>query len=510
MYSTPIPAGRDKINPSVHMAQPIRLIHNKFILLLLRFVAAALSIAVVTYVLQHFAAQLADQIAVLIFLLPVMLTTVLWGLGPGILAAFLAFFAFNYYYVEPLHTFQVHATRDLIQLTIFLIVAVVLAQLIGQARAGERIARSREWEATRMYELISELARPQDVPSVAQALADHTHETFNCLRVEVKTVGKKEEASISVHSSAAGEATGGPSLHIPLDTAREHEGDLELWLPDRTRAEAESRLLGAFASQGALAIERIRLARGEKRSRLLEESDKLKSSLLNSVSHELRTPLAAIKASVSSLRSETVDWNASARADLLATIEEETDHLNLLVGNLLDMSRIESGALKPNRTWNAISEIVWGVAHKMRLQLQDHQLNIQLPGDLPLVPTDYVMVEQVFTNLLSNSIKYAPAKSHIDISAAVEDGRLHVRLANQSPAVPEDHLAQIFEKFHRITEADKVTGTGLGLSICKGIIEAHGGTIWAANELNRFVFHFTLPLTLDGALPDSPREIDNG
>jgi len=485
-------------------------VKNKFVNLPLRFAAAILTIAAVTVVLQGFAPQLADQTAVLIYLLPVMVSTVVWGLGPGVLAAFLAFLTFNYYYLEPLHTFQVHATRDLILLTIFLIVAVVLAQLIGQARAGERKARSREWEATRMYELISELARLQDVQSVAQALADHTREAFNSPRVEVTTLKKKDEPALTVISSVQNINSGDPAIRVALDTAREPEGSLELWLTDRSLSAEEQRLLSAFASQGALSIERIRLARGEKRSRLLEESDQLKSSLLNSVSHELRTPLAAIKASVSSLRSATVDWNAPDRGDLLATIEEETDHLNLLVGNLLDMSRIESGALKPNRTWNAIAEIVWGVVGKMRTQLASHQLTVDLPDDLPLVPTDYVMMEQVFTNLLSNSIKYAPQDSHIEINAQVENGMLQVRLANQSPPVPEEHLERIFEKFHRVTAADRVTGTGLGLSICKGIIEAHDGQIWASNEPERFAFYFTLPLTLDGVLPDSPRETENG
>ncbi|HWR66022.1 MAG TPA: DUF4118 domain-containing protein [Bellilinea sp.] len=483
---------------------------NKILNLLLRLLAVILTVAVLTLLLQSLNPELANQVIVLIYLLPVMLSTVLWGLGPGILAAFLAFLTFNYFYLEPLHTLQVHANQDLILLTIFLIVAVVLAQLIGQARQGERLARSREWEATRMYELISALARLQEVPAVAQVLADQTRETFDCTQVDVTTLEKKDEPAITAQSLESEAVSGEPTSRIRLETARENEGELRLWRTGGQLSRQEQRLLGAFTSQGALAIERIRLARGEKRSRLLEESDKLKSSLLNSVSHELRTPLSAIKASVSSLRSRTVDWDAPDRNELLATIEEETDHLNLLVGNLLDMSRIESGALKPHRTWNAISEIVWGVARKMRAQLQEHQLEIDLPADLPLVPTDYVMMEQVFTNLISNSIKYAGLGTRIEITAATDAGGLHTRVANQSPQVPEEHLEAIFDKFHRVTAADKVMGTGLGLSICKGIVEAHGGKIWATNEPSRFVFHFTLPLTLDGALPDSPREVDNG
>ena len=183
---------------------------------------------------------------------------------------------------------------------------------------------------------------------------------FDCSHVEVITLEKKGEPAIAARSIESSAVTGEPTSRIRLDTAREHEGELRLWLAGRQLSREELRLLGAFTSQGALAIERIRLAHGEKRSRVLEESDQLKSSLLNSVSHELRTPLSAIKASVSSLRSRTVDWNAPERDELLATIEEETDHLNLLVGNLLDMSRIESGALKPHRNWNAIGEIVMG------------------------------------------------------------------------------------------------------------------------------------------------------
>jgi two-component system sensor histidine kinase KdpD len=201
-----------------------------------------------------------------------------------------------------------------------------------------------------------------------------------------------------------------------------------------------------------------------------------------------------------------VDWNIAAREELLATIEEETDQLNFLVGNLLDMSRIESGALKPQRRWNSISEIAMGVVIKMRKQLQDHQLETDFPKELPLVPTDYVMISQVFTNLISNSIKYAPAQTTIKLKADLDQERLHVQVSNQGPPVPPEHLEQIFDKFHRITEADRVTGTGLGLSICKGIIEAHSGKIWAENQPGRFVFHFTLPLLLDGTLPDYPKE----
>lgn len=487
-----------------------KLLQNRLIFNALRYLASVVSIAVVTVILRSLKLDLANQVVVLIYLLPVILSTVIWGLGSGVLAALLAFLTFNYYYIQPFYTFQVHATQDLILLIIFLVVAVVVAQLIGQARRGERLARSREWEATRLYELTSALARLQDTQEIAESLAEKTWETFRCARVEIETPGRDGEPLVTAAVGSDAPQNGVPDFVCSLATARGYEGDMRLWLEHQKFTKEEQRLLEAFTSQGALSLERIRLAKGEKRSRLLEESDRLKSSLLSSVSHELRTPLAAIKASVSSLRSKAVVWDVPERDELLATIEEETDHLNSLVGDLLNMSRIESGVVKPHRTWNSISEIVWGVVGKMRSQLQNHQLIVDIPGDVPLVPTDYIMMEQVFSNLLSNSIKYAPVKTPIKIDARAEHEVLHIRVTNQSPPVPEQHLGRIFDKFHRITEADKITGTGLGLSICKGLVEAHSGRIWASNEMDCFAFHFTLPLTLDGALPDSPREVDSG
>lgn len=480
---------------------------NPVVNILMRHLAAFLCIALTTLILRPFHPFFEIQVIALIFLLPVMISTVLWGLTPGVLAGVLAFLTFNYYFIQPYYTLQVHKSQDLITLIIFLIVAVVMSQLIGQAREGVRLARIREWEATRMYELISALASLQDTISIAQALADHTLETFNFEHVEVLIGTGSENPPLTASAHDTEKPAAPPILSIPLKTARGNEGEIQLWRQQAELSSEESRLLEAYSSQGALSLERIRLMKSENKARVLEESDQLKSSLLNSVSHELRSPLAAIKASVSFLRGGTLEWNTPACQDLLATIEEETDQLNLLVGNLLDMSRIESGALKPQKRWNSIEEIALSVVSKMRQQLQNHQLKVEFPEDLPLVPTDFVMIGQVFTNLISNSIKYAPAGTTIEVKGANENGFMHVQVTNQGPSVPAEHLERIFDKFYRITEADRVTGTGLGLSICKGIIESHGGKIWAENQPGLFVFHFILPLTLNGVLPEYPKEI---
>jgi two-component system sensor histidine kinase KdpD len=488
----------------------MKFVKNQIAPLLFRHLAALICIAATTLILKPFEPSLEIQIIALIYLLPVMGSTVLWGLTPGVLAGFSAFLAFNYFFIQPYYTLQVHKTQDVITLIIFLIVAVVTSQLIGQAREGVRLARSREWEATRMYELISAFAGLQDTASIAQALASHTLVTFHFQAVEVVIDDGKGNPPLTACAPTDAMLCQPPTTELSLTTSRSREGAIRLWRSENQLSKGEERLLEAYISQGALSLERIRLSKSENKARLLEESDRLKSSMLNSVSHELRSPLAAIKASVSSLRSGAVDWNTAARQELLATVEEEADHLNLLVGNLLDMSRIESGALKLQKRWNSIVEIAMGVVTKMRSQLQEHRLEIDFPEDLPLVPTDYIMIGQVFTNLISNSVKYAPPKSVIEIKARKESEILHIEVANQGPLVPEEHLERIFDKFHRVTAADRVTGTGLGLSICKGIVEAHGGKIWAENQLCCFMFHFTLPLTLNGALPEFPKEAGDG
>jgi two-component system sensor histidine kinase KdpD len=225
---------------------------------------------------------------------------------------------------------------------------------------------------------------------------------------------------------------------------------------------------------------------------------------LSSVSHELRTPLATIKASVTSLRDDTVDWTGDARDDLLAVIEEETDNLNQLVGNLLHMSRIEAGALKLEYEWNDLSEIVAEAIKRVRSGSSSHKYEVDIAEDFPLVYVDDALISQVFNNLFSNSMKYSPAGSKITTRARLkEEDTLLVQVINQSPAVPKESLEHIFDKFHRVTAADKITGTGLGLSICKGLIEAHKGHIWAENLPEGFSIQFTLPIHTAGR-PQEP------
>ena len=461
-----------------------------------QYLLAFLLIAAITTIFVVLRNVLDITLIALLYLVPLGIITAFWGLGPGITSALITFLTLNYFFIQPYYTFTVHQPADIVILLVFLVVAVVISQLVGRAQAGLAAATAREREATQLYELSTALAGLPNDTAIVQILARQVHAVAEGEFVELNITGIRTLNFRIPESNPPGRS---PELIVPIEATRGTLGEIRLWRAEPAISAREERLYQTFASQGALALERAWLTQAESRARILEESDQLKSAILSSVSHELRTPLSTIKAAASSLRGGEVSWDSPASAELIAAIDDEADHLNILVGNLLDMSRIESGALKPKREWNLLSEIIEGVVARMKHLAVDHTLEIDMPENLPLVPVDYVQMEQVFTNLISNSLKYAPANTTVSIGAQVEGEIVHVQVRNQGPQVPPEHLERIFDKFYRITAADRVTGTGLGLSICKGIIEAHGGRIWAENIPDGLAFNFTLPLTWEGA-----------
>lgn len=463
-----------------------------------QYLFALLLIAVITVTLFVLRDLLDTTLIALLYLVPLGIITATWGLAPGIASAILTFFVFNYFFIPPYYTLAVHRPTDVVILVIFLVVAIVISQLMGRAQSGLAAASAREREATQLYELSMALAGLHDDQSIIKILARRVHAVADGEFVQVH-VSPPQSLHFQLPDNNLPHRP--PEVIVPIEAARGRLGEIRLWRVEPVISPSERRLFQTFASQGALALERAWLAQAEARARVLEESDQLKSAILSSVSHELRTPLSTIKAAASSLRSGEVGWDSPARAELISAIDDEADHLNLLVGNLLDMSRIESGALKPKREWNILAEIIGSVLGRMKHLATTHRFEIDVPEDLPLIPVDYVQIEQVFTNLLSNSLKYAPPHSLVCIRAQVEGEVIHVQVSNQGPQVPPEDLERIFDKFYRITAANKVTGTGLGLSICKGIIEAHSGRIWAENLSDGLAFNFTLPLTWDGTKP---------
>lgn len=459
------------------------------------FLYPILAVTAVTGILWYVRDELNIQVISLLYLLPVVFISRIFGLFPAVLTAVLSFFCYNYFFISPRFTLAIRQTQDLISLIVFLIIAIVISQLLNQDRQNLMAVIEREREVTYLYELNIALTGLKDGKEISQILAEKISATFNTDRVEVviyQSPDRKKKIS-TVVGDGTPEGTD-PDLIIPISTTRGGEEIVRLWRSGLPFSTVEQQMLNTFARQGTLAIERAYLIEIDNHAKILEESDKLKTSLLSSVSHELRTPLATIKAAVSSLRSKTVSLDDASRYELLTAIEEETDRLNHLVGNLLEMSRIESGVLNPQRSWNSMAEIVYGVLKRMIQIRQDYVVDVEIPDDFPYVPVDYIQMDQVFTNLFSNCSKYAPIGSKITVRIRVWDEKqLLIQVKNQSPHIAEDQLERIFDKFYRMNGFENVTGTGLGLSICKGIIEAHGGKIWAQNEPDGLSFYFTVP-----------------
>jgi two-component system, OmpR family, sensor histidine kinase KdpD len=299
---------------------------------------------------------------------------------------------------------------------------------------------------------------------------------------------------------------------VPLMMGKEVVGVMRLLIEDNPRLfDVESRLGGvrdrsndrtaffwAFVDQAAAVIERARLRQESLQIEVLRRTDALRAALLSSVSHDLRTPLSSIKAAASSLLQHDVEWDEESRSSFLMSIERQADRLNRLVENLLDMSRIEAGALKPEKEWYPIDELIHDVLGHMAPQLQGRVVERHLPDDLPPVELDYLEIDQVLTNLIENAVRYTPPESAIEVSAEACGGQLEISVADRGPGIPPGEIGYIFDKFYRVRGVDstaRTTGSGLGLAVCKGLVEAHGGRIWAKNRAGGgAIFRFTLPI----------------
>lgn len=311
------------------------------------------------------------------------------------------------------------------------------------------------------------------------------------------------------HGQAAGRGTGtlaaAEARYLPLKTARGAVGVLGVKPTDPAiyLTPDQRRLLEAFASLAALAVERAQLAAQAEQARVQIETERLRNSLLSSVSHDLRTPLAGITGAASSLLADSSPLDAGTRQELTQSIYDEANRLNLLVRNLLDMTRLESGGIQVNKAWQPLEEVLGAALTRMEPALAGRPVTVRLDPDLPLAPLDEVSIAQVLVNLLENAIKYTPPDSPIDLAAWADGAKVVVEVADRGPGLAAGDEQRVFEKFYR---ADKSAGgVGLGLAICRGIVEAHGGHIWAENRLGGGVaFCFELPI--EGQPPVVPQE----
>jgi two-component system sensor histidine kinase KdpD len=366
--------------------------------------------------------------------------------------------------------------------------------------------RAREVQTASLYYLSRDLAASVDITAVLTAVVKNVEEALNARvvillpegeRLDIMAtsegfeLGIKEQAVADWafrNSHPAGRATdtliSADLIYLPMKTPASVLGVMGVKLKSEQEYHSKEtrRLLDAFATQAAMAMERIRFSRQAEQAQILQARENLERALLNSISHDLRTPLVSVTGVLYSLKEEGAHLSEQARRDLLDSACSEAERLNRFVGNLLDMTRIEAGAIRPNTELCDIQDLVGCALAAVEQRIGNRSVAIQLPDDLPLVSMDLVLMTQVLVNLLDNAHKYAPAESSIEVSATTDNDWVSLEVADRGPGVPEHDLKRVFDKFYRIPIPEGAGGTGLGLSICKGIVEAHGGRINAENR----------------------------
>lgn len=470
--------------------------------------------------------RLADAEAntVMLFLAAVAWTAYRHGRGPAILASFLAVLIFDYFFVPPFHTFAVADAQYVVTFAVMLAIGLVISTLTSRLKAQIDSTRHRERRTSALYELGKQLSSLYGNVFLAGAAGGKIAELLGgevaiYLR---RTAGTPElafghDCSIAKHAVSlpaaqwviehdhvAGAGTNtlpnAVALFFPLTGSQGTHGAIAVRVADAERLldPEVRRLLDACANQLALALERDQLAIEAADARIQAEAEQVRSSLLSSVSHDLKTPLAAIAGASSSLL-EAATLDEETRRQLLETVADEADRLNRLLENILQMSKLEAGAATPNRQWHVLEELVGSALHRTRRELANHEVAVHLPNDLPLLFVDGLLMEQVFVNLFENAARYTPAGTQVTIRAAIDGKHLRIAVSDDGPGLPSGAEERIFDKFFRATpSADGGRGSGLGLAICRAIIQAHGGTILAANRpVGGAEFVMRLPLSKD-------------
>jgi two-component system, OmpR family, sensor histidine kinase KdpD len=463
--------------------------------------------AAASAVLLAFRGQVSTTNVVLVFLVVVVAAAANGGLGPGTTAAALGFLAFDLLFLPPYGHLKVHDRQDYVSLAVYLLIALVVSVLVSTRERRQAQAERRERETRTLYELSSGLLVHDSLRDTLGRVAATVRSLFELdgcavlLRKRDGGVGlaaadgdvpaglaeargaldlPPSDAPTRLEVAAGGDGASRPVLALPLRTSGAPVGAMVL-VADASRpprlGEPERRVLSAFANQAALAVERDQQQEERARARALAEADRLRTALLNAVSHDLRTPLSSIKASASSLLDPTVDWSPAQRREFLETIDQEADRLTRLVHNLLDMSRIEAGALDPRLAETALPDVTGPVVRLARSK-SSQPISVDLPDDLPAVLVDPVRLDQVLTNLLDNARRYA-GDEPVTVEGRALEERVELRVVDHGPGIPEAERERVFGRFYRLRRNGRTPpdGTGMGLAISKGIVEALGGTI---------------------------------
>jgi len=472
--------------------------------------------------LQHFRSIDPTNIG-LVFLTAVFMSAITYGLWPALVSVVISALAYNFFFLPPLYTFTIAEPANVLTVFFFGFVAIVAGNLAARVRAHANLTRDRAAMTENLYLFSRKLAV---VFSLDDLLWATSYQVAQMLKVRVVILlpegdtvrvraGYPPEDELDAadtaaakwvweHASPAGRGAdtlpGAKRLFLPMRTGRGIVGviGLDSDHPGPLLTPDERRLFDSLADQAALAIERVNLAGDIDRAKLAAETERLRAALLTSISHDLRTPLASILGAATSLRSQRDTLSEESRVELVATIQDEAERLNRFIANLLDMTRLESGAIQPRLEPTDLGDVLGSALRRAGKVLSRHKIGLDLARDLPLVRLDPVLFEQVLFNLLDNAAKYAPAGTNVQIRARRDGDRVRLDLLDEGDGIPPADLERIFDKFYRAQSGDrKRAGTGLGLPICRGFVEAMGGTITAANRGDRSgaVFAISIPVS---------------
>ncbi len=444
----------------------------------------------------------------LLYLFPVLFSAVRWGRGPSFFAAGLGVLVVDFFFVPPTLSLTVSDLRYILTFIVFLCVAGLTSSLASKLRNQFHQAQQKEANTAALYALSRKITAISDLDMLLKQIVQHVSDTLDAKaaiilpnqegvqQVEAYSKDSEDWASDEAHLTIAGwvshnhtiagrgtrTLSESSDLHVPLATDQQMHGVLAVQVGDRFMSDMPEliRIIEALSDLAAVAISRVKLADEAKVAQLTAESEKLRTALLDSLSHELRTPLATIIGSVTGLLEGEDVFSPDDRRELLLTTREGATRMNRLVGNLLGMVRIESGMMRLNKMWCGIEDVVGVALTQLKDALQNRVVNIDLNPDMPSVPLDEVLMEQVLMNVISNAIKYSPEGSEIRIQAEKEGDMLSLTIADEGAGINPADRERIFEKFYRGDRTRHIPGTGLGLAICKSIVEAHGGSIRAS------------------------------
>jgi two-component system sensor histidine kinase KdpD len=463
----------------------------------------------------------------MVYLLAVVFVSVRAGRGASVFVSILAVAAFDFFCVPPVFNFAVSDTQYLLTFGVMLIVAFTITHLTSGMRYQARVSAARERRARVLYEMSRELSGALTTDQIVDIAIQHVQRVFEApvtlllpdASERVSPVpgdrpGQLADANASVaqwvfdREQPAGLGTGtlaGTHIHyLPLRAPVRVRGVLAL-APRNERlifVPEQQRLLETFAAQIALALERVHFVEVAQSTQLSMATERLRNSLLASISHDLRTPLAVLTGAASSLVESDGRLSEVAQRELTQTIYEEAQHMSELTGNVLDMARLETGAVKPNRQWQPLDEVVGAVLSRLRRRLEGRGVRVDLSDAPSLVSLDAVLIGQVLTNLIDNALKYTPSGTPIDVDAHPVENAVRICVGDRGPGVARGDEQRVFEKFYRAATEGGPGGVGLGLTICKAVVEAHGGRIWAQNRPEggaQFCFELPQP-----ALPQPP------